>query len=60
MQKIIEQKLEPTIKNIADNLYIKDIPDPDEEYRISDFILWQLYNSELYFCDVLWPDFTVY
>ena len=64
-KKIIEQKLEPTVKNIADNLYIKDIPDPDliirtsGEHRISDFLLWQLYNSELYFCDVLWPDFTV-
>jgi len=64
-KQIIEKKLEPTIKNITDNLYIKDIPDPDliirtsGELRISDFLLWQLYNSELYFCDVLWPDFSV-
>ena len=27
------------------------------EYRISNFLLWQLAYSELYFTDVLWPDF---
>ncbi|MCQ2311067.1 MAG: isoprenyl transferase [Paludibacteraceae bacterium] len=40
------------------------IPDPDllirtsGEYRISNFLLWQLAYSELYFTDCLWPDFT--
>ncbi|WP_430810680.1 MULTISPECIES: isoprenyl transferase [unclassified Carboxylicivirga] len=39
------------------------IPDPElmirtsGEHRISNFLLWQLAYSELYFCDVLWPDF---
>jgi undecaprenyl diphosphate synthase len=39
------------------------IPDPDllirtsGEYRISNFLLWQLAYTELYFADVLWPDF---
>ena len=42
-----------------------DIPDPDllirtaGEQRLSNFLLWQLSYSELYFTDVLWPDFTV-
>lgn len=41
-----------------------DIPDPDllirtsGEYRISNFLLWQLAYSELYFTDCLWPEFT--
>ncbi len=45
-------------------LYTKDIPDPDllirtsGEYRISNFLLWQISYSELYFTEVLWPDFT--
>ncbi|MCR9092193.1 MAG: undecaprenyl diphosphate synthase family protein, partial [Proteobacteria bacterium] len=39
------------------------IPEPDllirtgGERRISNFMLWQLAYSELYFCDTLWPDF---
>lgn len=50
-------------KTISSNLYIPDIPDPDlmirtsGELRISNFLLWQLSYSELYFTDVLWPDF---
>ena len=42
----------------------KDMPDPDllirtsGEYRISNFLLWQLAYSELYFTDCLWPEFT--
>jgi len=41
-----------------------DMPDPDllirtsGELRISNFLLWQLAYSELYFTDCLWPDFT--
>ncbi len=44
-------------------LYHPDQPDPDlvvrtsGEYRISNFLLWQLAYSELVFSDVLWPDF---
>ena len=43
----------------------KNIPDPDllirtsGEYRISNFLLWQLAYSELYFTDCLWPEFTL-
>lgn len=50
---------------ISDHLYTKGQPDPDliirtsGEERISNFLLWQLAYSELYFCDKLWPDFKV-
>ncbi len=45
-------------------LYTKDIPDPDilirtsNEHRISNFLLWQISYSELYFHDSFWPDFS--
>ncbi len=48
----------------SDYLYSKGIPDPEliirpgGELRISNFLLWQSAYSELYFTDVLWPDFT--
>ncbi|MES2627608.1 MAG: isoprenyl transferase [Bacteroidota bacterium] len=56
-------------KNISaemiDNyLFTRDIPDPDllirtsGEHRISNFLLWQIAYSELYFTDTLWPDFN--
>jgi undecaprenyl diphosphate synthase len=44
-------------------LYTAEIPDPDllirtsGEYRLSNFLLWQTAYTELYFTDVLWPDF---
>ena len=48
---------------IRKHLYFPDMPDPDlvirtsGEYRISNFLLWELAYSELVFSDVLWPDF---
>ena len=48
---------------IRSRLYYPDQPDPDlvirtsGEYRISNFLLWQLAYSELVFTNVLWPDF---
>ncbi|NLG77843.1 MAG: di-trans,poly-cis-decaprenylcistransferase [Xanthomonadaceae bacterium] len=48
---------------IARHLALADLPDPDllirtgGEQRISNFLLWNLAYTELYFCDVLWPDF---
>jgi undecaprenyl diphosphate synthase len=50
-------------KLIHRHLYAPDMPDPDllvrtsGEYRISNYLLWQLAYSELVFTDVLWPDF---
>ncbi|GAH50929.1 unnamed protein product [marine sediment metagenome] len=47
----------------AEYLYTKDLPDPDllirtsGEMRISNFLLWQLSYSEMYFTDKFWPDF---
>ncbi len=49
--------------DISSLLYTKDIPDPDliirtgGELRLSNFLLWQAAYSELYFTDVLFPDF---
>jgi undecaprenyl diphosphate synthase len=50
-------------KVLARHLYLPDVPDPDllirtsGEYRLSNYLLWQLAYSEMYFTDVLWPDF---
>ena len=48
----------------AQYLYRPELPEPDflirtsGELRISNFLLWQLAYTELYFTDVLWPDFS--
>ena len=45
-------------------LYTQGLPDPDllirtsGDVRLSNFLLWQTAYTELYFCDVNWPDFT--
>ena len=45
-------------------LCTRNIPDPDilirtgKEQRSSNFLLWQIAYSELFFLDTLWPDFT--
>ena len=50
-------------RSIRKHLYDPEMPDPDlvvrtsGEYRISNFLLWELAYSELVFTDVLWPDF---
>ncbi len=50
-------------KTFSDFLYTKGLPDPDllirtsGEKRISNFLLWQVSYSELYFTDKYWPDF---
>jgi len=49
---------------VDSRLYMAGIPDPDlvvrtsGEMRLSNFLLWQSAYAELYFTDVLWPDFT--
>lgn len=51
-------------KDFSDCLYTNNIPDPEllirtsGEFRISNFLLWQISYSELYFTDTLWPDFN--
>jgi undecaprenyl diphosphate synthase len=50
-------------KAIRKRMYDPDMPDPDlmirtsGEYRISNYLLWEIAYSELIFTDVLWPDF---
>lgn len=54
---------EITPELISENLYTADLPDPDllirtgGEARLSNFLLWQLSYAEIYFTDVMWPDF---
>ena len=51
--------------NISKNLYTNNIPNPDflirtgNTNRLSNFMLWQLAYSEIYFEKKLWPDFTI-
>ena len=51
-------------KNISKHLLTKNIPDPDliirtgNTKRLSNFLLWQLAYSEIYFEKKLWPDFN--
>ncbi|MCK4718914.1 MAG: di-trans,poly-cis-decaprenylcistransferase [Thermoplasmata archaeon] len=65
-QDVKEGKLEPGSideKIFSSYLYTSDFPDPDlvlrtsGEVRISNFLLWQMAYSELYFTDVYWPGF---
>lgn len=48
---------------LSQHLSLADLPNPDlfirtgGEFRVSNFLLWQLAYSELYFTNVLWPDF---
>lgn len=58
-------KIEDIDENMLSTyLYTRNIPDPDllirtsGEQRISNFLLWQIAYSELWFTDVYWPDFT--
>ena len=64
--KIIKKKRKSVnIRNFEKNLYTHNLPDPEilirtgGKKRLSNFLLWQLAYSELYFIDKLWPDFSV-
>jgi len=65
-EQVKQGKLEPeaiTESVFSQALSTKDIPDPEllirtsGETRISNFLLWQIAYSELYFTEVFWPDF---
>ena len=64
VKKIKKKKIKVTVKNIDENLYTKNIPDPDilirtgGTQRLSNFLLWQLSYTEIFFESKLWPDFT--
>ena len=61
---INKKKLNINEKNIKKNLFTKDIPDPDilirtgNTQRLSNFMLWQVAYSEIFFEKKLWPDFN--
>jgi len=67
VQKIVKEGIKPEEIDeevIAEHLYTNGQADPDliirpgGEQRLSNFLLWQMSYSEIYFTDVLWPDFT--
>ena len=53
-----------TEKNLEKNLYTRSIPDPDilirtgGQKRLSNFLLWQLAYTEIFFINKMWPDFS--
>ena len=61
---IKKKKLIFSIKNIENNLYTKNIPDPEilirtgNTKRLSNFLLWQMSYTEIFFEKKLWPDFN--
>jgi undecaprenyl diphosphate synthase len=65
IKKIKQKKITINEKNIDNNLYTKHLPNPDilirtgDTHRLSNFLLWQLSYSEIFFEKKLWPDFTV-
>ena len=64
MNYIKKKKLRVNEKNVTKNLYTVNIPDPDilirtgNRNRLSNFLLWQLAYSEIFFEKKLWPDFN--
>ena len=60
----LKRKKEINTINFAQELYTKNIPDPDilirtgGAKRLSNFLLWQLAYTEIFFVDKLWPDFN--
>jgi undecaprenyl diphosphate synthase len=65
IKMIKKKKIKLNEKNIDNNLYTKSLPDPDilirtgNTQRLSNFLLWQLSYTEIFFEKKLWPDFTV-
>lgn len=66
-RRVVSGEINPdeiTEDMISQHLYTKNISDPDliirpgGEYRMSNFLTWQSAYAELWFTDVLWPDFT--
>jgi len=64
VKKIVKKNTSINDKNLSDNLYTKNIPDPDilirtgDTRRLSNFLLWQLSYTEIFFEKKLWPDFN--
>ena len=64
VKKLSNQNKSINEKNISNNLYTKNIPDPEilirtgNRNRLSNFLLWQLSYTEIFFVSKLWPDFN--
>ena len=64
IKSLNKKKLKISEKNITNFLYTKNIPDPEilirtgDTKRLSNFLLWQLSYSEIFFSKKLWPDFN--
>ena len=64
VKKIVKKKKVITESTITNNLYTKNLPDPEilirtgNTKRLSNFLLWQLSYSEIFFENKLWPDFN--
>ncbi len=64
IKKLIRNKKKINEKNITKYLFTQGIPDPDllirtgNTHRLSNFLLWQIAYSEIYFEKKLWPDFN--
>ena len=64
LKNIIKKKQKITTKNFEQNLYTAGFPDPDilirtgGKKRLSNFLLWQMAYTEIFFMDKMWPDFN--
>ena len=64
LKSIVKKKENITEQNISNNLYTKNIPDPEilirtgNTHRLSNFLLWQSAYTEIFFLKKLWPDLT--
>ena len=63
-KELNKKKIKINLKNLEKNLYTIGIPDPDilirtgNTHRLSNFLLWQLAYTEIFFEKKLWPDFN--
>ena len=61
---LLKKKKIVSIKNLEDKLYTRNMPDPDlmirtgGNKRLSNFLLWQLAYTEIFFISKLWPEFN--
>ena len=64
-KELNKKNIKINLKNLEKNLYTSGIPDPDilirtgNTHRLSNFLLWQLAYTEIFFEKKLWPDFNV-
>ena len=64
IKKLNKKRQKVSIKNLENNLFTRNIPDPEilirtgDTKRLSNFLLWQMAYTELFFEKKLWPDFN--